>query len=78
MGEALGVLLEKVGDVGRAVAFASEYQDPKLWEFLVAYVLERAHLLVPLLEHLDTLDGLFGEVGKDYLVLCLLIIMISS
>jgi len=63
--EALKVLLEQVGDVGRAVQFAAEYQDPRLWEFLISFVLERPHLLVPLLDHLEDLDSLFGEVGKD-------------
>lgn len=65
VGEALRVLLERVGDVGRAVEFASNYQDAKLWEFLVTFVLERPHLLAPLLDRLDALDGLIGEVDRD-------------
>jgi hypothetical protein len=62
---ALHILLEKVGDVERAVAFAAEYQDPKLWEELVSFVLNHPHLLVPLLEKLDALDTLYGKVGSD-------------
>jgi len=66
VGEALRILLEKVGDVDGAVAFASEYQDPKLWEELVNFVREHPHLLVPLLERLDALDTLhYGQVGSD-------------
>jgi len=63
--KALHILLEKVGDVERAVAFAAEYQDPKLWEELVSFVLNHPHLLVPLLEKLDALDTLYGKVGSD-------------
>jgi len=66
VGEALRILLEKMGDVDGAVAFASEYQDPKLWEELVDFVREHPHLLVPLLERLDALDTLHhGQVGSD-------------
>lgn len=63
--KALHILLEKVGDVERAVAFAAEYQDPRLWEELVSFVLNHPHLLVPLLEKLDALDTLYGKVGSD-------------
>eukprot|EP00927_Polykrikos_kofoidii_P040297 TRINITY_DN34481_c0_g1_i1.p1 TRINITY_DN34481_c0_g1~~TRINITY_DN34481_c0_g1_i1.p1 ORF type:complete len:611 (+),score=113.32 TRINITY_DN34481_c0_g1_i1:1355-3187(+) len=62
--EAMFVLLERLVDVRRAVLLASEYQDPKLWETLVSYVLDHPHLLVPLLEHLEAPETL-GEVGKD-------------
>jgi len=65
VGEALHILLEKRADVERAVAFAAEYQDPKLWEELVSFVLNHPHLLVPLLEKLDALDTLYGKVGSD-------------
>jgi len=65
VGEALHILL-KQGDVEGAVSFASEYQDPKLWEELVNFVREHPHLLVPLLECLDALDTLHsGQVGSD-------------
>lgn len=55
--DALRILLEEVGDVGRAVDFASETQDPQLWETLVSFVLQHSHLLVPLLDHLDALES---------------------
>lgn len=55
--DALRILLEEVGDVGRAVEFASETQDPQLWETLVGFVLQHSHLLVPLLDHLDALES---------------------
>lgn len=64
--EALTIILEKMGDVDSAVAFAAEYQDPKLWEELVGFVREHPHLLVPLLERLDALDTVYyGQVGSD-------------
>jgi len=66
--EALDILLEKMQDVGKAVIFAAEYQDPKLWEDLVTFVLGHPNYLVPLLEHLDglCLDALpGGNVGRD-------------
>ncbi|CAE8627500.1 unnamed protein product [Polarella glacialis] len=65
VGEALRILLEEVGDVGRAVEFASETQDPALWETLVSFVLEHPQLLVPLLDRLDSLEGRYGQVGQD-------------
>mgnify|MGYP002804401458 FL=1 len=55
--DALRILLEEVGDVGRAVEFASETQDPQLWNYLVTFVLQHTHLLVPLLDHLDALES---------------------
>ncbi|CAJ1330496.1 unnamed protein product [Effrenium voratum] len=55
--DALRILLEEVGDVGRAVEFASETQDARLWETLVSFVLQHSQLLVPLLDHLDALES---------------------
>jgi len=63
--EALNILLEKMGDVERAVVFASQYQDPKLWETLVSYVLEHPKLLVTLLDCLESLDTLAGVGSED-------------
>eukprot|EP00401_Gymnodinium_catenatum_P009050 CAMPEP_0117623624 /NCGR_PEP_ID=MMETSP0784-20121206/88741_1 /TAXON_ID=39447 /ORGANISM="" /LENGTH=292 /DNA_ID=CAMNT_0005427577 /DNA_START=1 /DNA_END=878 /DNA_ORIENTATION=- len=62
--EALTILLERMGDVRRAVLFATEYQDPELWNLLVRYVLDHPHLLVSLLDHLEEL-GTLSEVGND-------------
>eukprot|EP00929_Paragymnodinium_shiwhaense_P082188 TRINITY_DN43230_c0_g1_i1.p1 TRINITY_DN43230_c0_g1~~TRINITY_DN43230_c0_g1_i1.p1 ORF type:complete len:1091 (+),score=242.61 TRINITY_DN43230_c0_g1_i1:106-3378(+) len=63
--EALGILLEKMGDVRKAIHFASEYHDHKLWEQLVNFVLkENPQLLVSLLERLEALS-IASEVGKD-------------
>merc|ERR1712224_1126695 len=55
---------EEVGDVGRAVDFVSETQDPQLWEMLVSFVLEDPQILVPFLDRLDALECRY-KVGKD-------------
>lgn len=62
--EALTILLERLGDVSRAVSFASEYQDPRLWEALVSFILDHPKLLVSLLECLEVLDS-GSTVGQD-------------
>lgn len=62
--EALSIHLETMGDVEGAVRFAAEYQDPKLWENLVKYVLDHPDLLVTLLECLEALDT-DNAVGQD-------------
>lgn len=62
--EALSILLEKMQDVDRAVHFASEYQDPSLWEALVSFVLEHPKLLVTLLDCLESLDTRVGVGGE--------------
>jgi len=56
--EALEIFLEKMGDVQKAIDFASLYQDPELWEELVSYVLPHPAWLALLLEHLDTYDSM--------------------
>lgn len=62
--EALAIHLETLGDVQGAVRFAAEYQDPKLWDDLVKYVLEHPDLLVTLLECLEELET-DSAVGQD-------------
>lgn len=62
--DALQVVLERLGDIHLAFELVADQHDPKLWDLLVDFALEHPHLLVPLIEHLEKLDGSSGKVGR--------------
>lgn len=48
--QALQLLVERVGDVGEALAFCQEHADEELWEHLITLCLSRPSLVAPLLQ----------------------------
>ncbi|KAK4226281.1 putative vacuolar protein sorting-associated protein [Podospora fimiseda] len=51
---ALYLIIDRLGDVSRAIAFAKEQDDPELWEDLLAYSMDKPRFIRGLLEEVGT------------------------
>ncbi|KAK3951336.1 hypothetical protein QBC32DRAFT_314968 [Pseudoneurospora amorphoporcata] len=54
MKRALYLIIERLGDVSRAIAFAKEQDDPDLWEDLLEYSMDKPKFIRALLEEVGT------------------------
>lgn len=54
MKRALYLIIDKLGDVSRAIAFAKELDDPDLWEDLLKYSMDKPRFIRGLLEEVGT------------------------
>ncbi|KAK4195517.1 putative vacuolar protein sorting-associated protein [Triangularia verruculosa] len=54
MKRALTLIIERLGDVSRAIAFAKEQDDPDLWEDLLEYSMDKPRFIRGLLEEVGT------------------------
>ncbi|KAK4167021.1 putative vacuolar protein sorting-associated protein [Cladorrhinum sp. PSN259] len=51
---ALYLIIDRLGDVSRAIAFAKEQDDPELWEDLLQYSMDKPRFIRGLLEEVGT------------------------
>lgn len=51
---ALYLIIDRLGDVSRAIAFAKEQDDPDLWEDLLTYSMDKPRFIRALLEEVGT------------------------
>ncbi|KAL2150460.1 hypothetical protein VTH82DRAFT_7023 [Thermothelomyces myriococcoides] len=51
---ALYLIIDRLGDVSRAIAFAKEQNDPDLWEDLLTYSMDKPRFIRALLEEVGT------------------------
>jgi vacuolar protein sorting-associated protein 41 len=54
MKRALYLIIDRLGDVSRAIAFAKEQDDPDLWEDLLKYSMDKPRFIRGLLEEVGT------------------------
>lgn len=54
MKRALYLIIDRLGDVSRAIAFAKELDDPDLWEDLLKYSMDKPRFIRGLLEEVGT------------------------
>lgn len=54
MKRALYLIIDRLGDVSRAIAFAKEQDDPDLWEDLLNYSMDKPRFIRGLLEEVGT------------------------
>jgi len=54
MKRALYLIIDRLGDVSRAIAFAKEQDDPDLWEDLLEYSMDKPRFIRGLLEEVGT------------------------
>ncbi|KAK0649704.1 hypothetical protein B0T16DRAFT_350611 [Cercophora newfieldiana] len=54
MKRALYLIIDRLGDVSRAIAFAKEQDDPDLWEDLLRYSMDKPRFIRGLLEEVGT------------------------
>lgn len=54
MKRALYLIIDRLGDVSRAIAFAKEQNDPDLWEDLLNYSMDKPRFIRGLLEEVGT------------------------
>lgn len=54
MKRALYLIIDRLGDVSRAIAFAKELDDPDLWEDLLKYSMDKPRFIHGLLEEVGT------------------------
>ncbi|CAG8496376.1 2649_t:CDS:10 [Scutellospora calospora] len=54
--QALMLIIERLGDVQRAIDFATEQADDRLWEDLLRYSLDKPRFITGLLENLGSID----------------------
>ncbi|KAK3385989.1 hypothetical protein B0H63DRAFT_433831 [Podospora didyma] len=54
MKRALTLIIDRLGDVSRAIAFAKEQDDPDLWEDLLEYSMDKPRFIRGLLEEVGT------------------------
>lgn len=54
MKRALYLIIDRLGDVSRAIAFAKELDDPDLWEDLLNYSMDKPRFIRGLLEEVGT------------------------
>ena len=54
MKRALYLIIDRLGDVGRAISFAKEQDDPDLWEDLLEYSMDKPRFIRGLLEQVGT------------------------
>ncbi|RYP89564.1 hypothetical protein DL770_004285 [Monosporascus sp. CRB-9-2] len=54
MKQALSLIIDRLGDVSQAIAFAKEQNDPEIWEDLLNYSMDKPRFIRGLLEEVGT------------------------
>ena len=54
LARALSLIIEQLGDVSQAIAFAKSQNDPELWDDLLEYSMNKPHFIRGLLEEVGT------------------------